>query len=469
MPGMFLKKISRYKTEIEMFLLFFLAYSYFITGFHSANEGSALALTQSIVNEQSLAIDSYKDLASVDISSYNGHYYSDKDIGRALFGIPVYLADKVLGFGSQSQVYFSMELMTAFFSAAGVVLLYRLALFLKSSAGLSLLLSLVYGFGTIIFAYSKTFFAHPYSAFFNLLALFALLLALEKDKKDKSKSKKYLILSGMSAGSSLLMEYTNVFVLGLIFLYGLYRLRSAKIIYFIIPLAVLSSLVPLYNYSIFGNPLTTTYNHQLSYGNIESIYLRPDYLKEGMSGLLVSSWRGLFYYSPILLLSIPGFFIWIKKGKDRLLPILLGLSFIAVFLFYSATPAWRGGNSYGPRYLVAVMPFFVLPMAKTFEAFFAFKKKGVLSVLFVIAFAALFAYSVIFSAMGSFTGPSPAESFTNPFWQQNLPTFMSGFLDSYLYGQGKSSIYLLAFAEFILLWLLLRDFLPHKIKSRIKT
>jgi hypothetical protein len=174
-------------------------------------------------------------------------------------------------------------------------------------------------------------------------------------------------------------------------------------------------------------------------------------LKEGLYGLLFSTWRGLFYYSPILLFSLPGFFYWFKDRNDRTLPAALLLSFIAILLFYSATPAWRGGNSYGPRYLVSVMPFIVLPMWKTIEVYG--KKR-----IFWIIFCVLFAYSAVLVSAGSFAGPSPAESFTDPFWQQIFPQLMSGSLDSYLYQQNKLTLYFMVIIEFFLLWQLLKDF-----------
>jgi hypothetical protein len=212
----------------------------------------------------------------------------------------------------------------------------------------------------------------------------------------------------------------------------------------------------LYNYLIFGTPFILTYSFHYSYGNIlETIYFRSDYLREGLNGLLFSTWRGLFYYSPILLLSFVGFFYWFRKEKDKMLPLVLLFSFIAVLLFYAATPAWRGGNSYGPRYLLAVMPFIVLPMWKTIETY---EKNRI----FWIIFSTLFAYSAVLVSTGSFIGPCPAESFTDPFWQQSFPLLKSGFLDSYLYGQSKSTAFILIIVEVVLLWLVLKDFFQIK-------
>jgi len=446
----------KFGIEAKMFLVLFLAYAYFITGFHSANEGSALALTRSMVDYGTLSIDNYRDLASVDVSFYKNHYYSDKAPGRGFLAIPLYVTGKFLGFDKEPYVFFSMELMTAFFSALSVVLFYRFALYMKISKGKSFLLAITYGFATILWTFSKTFFAHPYSAFFNLLALFTLLRAMRESKGKR----KYLIYSGISLGVALLLEYTNVAVAILFFSYYFYKLGIKNIQFIVIPFLTVSSLLLLYNYLIFGNPLNIPYNYQYSYGNIlETSYFRTDYLKEGLSGLLFSTWRGLFYYSPVLLLSMVGFLYWFKQRqeKDKALPLVLMLSFAAILIFYAATPAWRGGNSFGPRYLLAVMPFLVLPMWKTFEIFGKNK-------FFWIIFGVLLGYSVIFSAIGSFIGPAPPENLTDPFWQQYWPAFMTGFLDSYTYQQNKSTVVLLIISEVSLLLMLLKDFFPGKTK-----
>ena len=147
------------------------------------------------------------------------------------------------------------------------------------------------------------------------------------------------------------------------------------------------------------------------------------------------------------------------EKKNRLLPIVLVLASASVLIFYAASPAWRGGNSYGPRYLIAVMPFIVLPMMKMIEKF---KSR----VVFWMIFAVLFAYSAVFAALGSFVGPAPAENFTNPFWQSLLPTFRTGYLDSYMFSVIKPSLALMIVAEFCILILLSKEIeLARKVKS----
>lgn len=447
------------KVEIYIFLLAFIVYGYFITGFHSANESSALALIKAIVEDHSLAINNFKDLASVDVSLYNGNYYSDKPPGRAIFGIPVYILDKFFGFTSEQQVYFSMEIITVMISALSVVLIYRFAIFLKIHKNTALILAIIYGFATISWAFSRTFFAHPYSAFFNLLALYTLLLALKKNER------KYLIYSGISMGISFLMEYTNFFVIIVFGAYYLYRNRLKNIPnIFILGISFLAvvSILLVYDYSIFGNPLITTESYQLSYGNIVQTQLfKTSELRNGLNGLLFSNTGGLFYFSPILLLSVFGLFQWIredinnKKIEYRYLSLILLLSFVSVLLFYAAKEGWRGGNSFGPRYLLPVIPFLLIPLGKAVQ-------QNSKNKLFWIVFSIFFVYSIFVALLGGVNDPTPAEIFQDPIYDHNLPILLNGQLDSYLYGQNRSTLTVLVLVVFVLLYLLLKDFIKKR-------
>ena len=461
----FLQKISKYDVEIKIFLLCFIAFSYFITGFHSANEGSAFALIKSMVEEGKLSINTFKDYASVDISKYNGNYYSDKPPGRSFMGIPVYILDKLFGFTSDFQVYMSLELLTSLFSALGVVVFYKFTIFLNIDKKHALILSFVYGFATILFTFSKTFFAHPYSAFFNLLALYTLLLALESNQR------KYLIYSGVAMGISFLMEYTNILVIAVFGIYYLYRNRLKNIpnIFMLgISFLAIASILLVYDYLIFGNPFTTTESYQLSYGNILQTQLfKTAELKNGLYGLLFSETSGLFYFSPVLLLSIPGLLYWIRndfyntKTKNRFLGLVLFLSFAAILIFYAAKEGWRGGNSYGPRYLLVVIPFLVIPIAEFFRRYGKYN-------LFWLVFAALLIYSIFVSALGALVDPTPAELFTAPVYQHNLSILLSNnfdHFDSYLNSQGSVTLLFMIFVWIIIFLSLLKNFI-HSFDSK---
>jgi hypothetical protein len=70
----------------------------------------------------------------------------------------------------------------------------------------------------------------------------------------------------------------------------------------------------------------------------------------------VSPARGLFVYSPVLLLSVVGAVMAVRQRATR----SIGLAFAAVvvgqWVVVSLFPHWWGGWSYGPRFMSDVLP-----------------------------------------------------------------------------------------------------------------
>src|SRR5215218_4158346 len=110
---------------ILLFLVLF-CYSYFMQD-GGWNQNSRMALIMSVVHHHQLNIDPYEE-STGDKALYNGHYYSDKAIGTAVFGVPVYaVLSKLPGFESEE---YSLYLVTLFVvslpSAVLSLLLYQL-------------------------------------------------------------------------------------------------------------------------------------------------------------------------------------------------------------------------------------------------------------------------------------------------------------------------------------------------------
>jgi hypothetical protein len=109
-----------------------------------------------------------------------------------------------------------------------------------------------------------------------------------------------------------------------------------------------------------------------------------------MLRLLIYPYRGLFFYHPILLLSLPGLFFMFKRFKTETLLIILILLLSSTLI--SMRRNWWGGYCFGERYLMPTIPFLFLPLATIFE-----KMKKV--------FLILLSVSILFN----FLGLQPAE------------------------------------------------------------
>lgn len=82
----------------------------------------------------------------------------------------------------------------------------------------------------------------------------------------------------------------------------------------------------------------------------------------GLAGLLISPARGLFVFTPFLVFVPVGLMQRLRAPSSRGLAIALSLAVIVQFLLYSQAD-WRGGVSWGPRWLTDLLPILVWLLA----------------------------------------------------------------------------------------------------------
>ena len=121
----------------------------------------------------------------------------------------------------------------------------------------------------------------------------------------------------------------------------------------------------------------------------------------GLGGLLTSWGKGVLWYNPILLLTVPVIPWFIRRHGWR------SAFFIAIpivyVLLYSRKQGWYGGNAWGPRYLVPTLPFLVVLGAPLIEHMFSCSRRRLLKVVLALTVA----ISVVPQLMGvskDFTG-----------------------------------------------------------------
>jgi hypothetical protein len=78
--------------------------------------------------------------------------------------------------------------------------------------------------------------------------------------------------------------------------------------------------------------------------------------------LLWGGYRGLLFYAPVVAASLPG---WVVLGMRRFwgMALVTALIVATVFLVNLSYPKWEGGWCTGPRLLVPLLPFAMLPVA----------------------------------------------------------------------------------------------------------
>jgi len=120
---------------------------------------------------------------------------------------------------------------------------------------------------------------------------------------------------------------------------------------FAAPAAVIGMLVLGYNLAVFGHVFGG-----YSLLKVDSRFFSFP-LGSGVAGLLVSPGKGLFVFSPFLLLllarpAVPG------PPMERTLDACLAFGAAALILLHAKTD-WRGGSGYGPRYIADLMPILI--------------------------------------------------------------------------------------------------------------
>ena len=353
-----------------LFAIYLLSYR---GGFHSVDEVSTFAVTESLVKFGALNTDQIAWTQWVTTQAEaqgffgrDGHVYSKKGLAISLAQAPLYWLALILpGLGMLQTV----SLLNALLTAGTAVLIYAILHALGFSPRTSLLTALFYGLGTIAWVYAKYLFSGTLAGFLLTLTTYWLLTHRPQYSPWR------LALPGFSAGLTVLARANNLLLLALFGLYLLYRLITTRspsqalnlrrlilqLLPFILGAAAAGGILLWYNGQRSGNPLQTGYDLTIFSPNILL----------GLYKLLFSPLRGLFIYSPLLLLAIPG---WLKLRKTQtgLAWLCLGLVGMTVLLF----SAWSSGEglSWGSRFLVPVIPFLVLPLAPLIEAFPAYPR-----------------------------------------------------------------------------------------------
>ena len=206
---------------------------------------------------------------------------------------------------------------------------------------------------------------------------------------------------------------------------------------FFLPVIFWLLILVTYHYIAFGDPFVTTYAYAVHTRNtFDWSNTRPIY--DGLFLYLFNLRRGLFVYSPILLLSISGFYIMLKEEKDRKEAFLLLSSFLIILFFFSAL-AYRNGWVFGSRRLDPILPLICIPIGRILEnpkdIFFGklqnnsfFEKSG--ASIFKVIFVSLFFISFIINGIGAITDVHPTAK---TLYDHNLELLISGKLSGLIW------------------------------------
>lgn len=268
-------------------------------------------------------------------------------------------------------------LFTAIISFFGIYAFYKLLLFYHQEEKKALLYLFIFTCATQYWHYTKTFWTEPYLV--NLLIISWYLVVAKKTVWTS-------LLSGFLLGVGFLMKYPFLLIIFAVYFFFLSQKRFKEGLFFSIPLmfCVISTL--LLNYYLTGN--------FFEFNQAEAVqFVFP---LNGLIQWVINPVFGLFTFSPILFFSFFGIKNFWQKYSIQTL-YLLG-AIVPYFLFWAAyIVSQTGGGGYSARYLVPLIPFFVILCSfsdaeKSPNIFIRWTFYTLIAFSFMINFLAAFAY-----------------------------------------------------------------------------
>lgn len=246
----------------------------------------------------------------------------------------------------------------------GTIMLYRLLIrYLGISKKAACTTCVLITYGTNLFHYASydACFSHVYS--YTLFILFLNYLCWYEEREAENKNKiRHTCMFGLLAGLIFMVRNTNILFVLTYVLYGVRDWKSLKertIVILkprrVIPI-VLTGFIAIMPQLLYWHAITGHW-FVYSYGDNEPFYwLSPETLN-----FLFSVRKGLFFWHPILLLSVIGMVCAYKKRKN--LYVGLVVFFIAIIYVSSAWWSWYYGGSFGSRVAVDFMCVFAVFIA----------------------------------------------------------------------------------------------------------
>ena len=255
----------------------------------------------------------------------------------------------------------------ALVTALGVVLVFRILRRLSYGERVAVVGALIYAVGTMAWPYAKFDFSEP---LVTTLLLAAVWLSLVYGTTGRLR---YALLAGLAAFAAALTKYVSVIAMPILLAGLVLGARSGRTwgetlrrsirpaLLFsapflgVLPPALIAAAV-LFDFHLL-------YVRELI-GGLQRGWLELPF-GLGLGGLITSWGKGVLWYNPILLITLPVLPWFVRRHGWRSL-VFIALP-VAYALLYSRKQVWYGGNAWGPRYLVPTLPLLVIVGAPLFE------------------------------------------------------------------------------------------------------
>ncbi|MBI5168815.1 MAG: hypothetical protein HZA61_04940 [Candidatus Eisenbacteria bacterium] len=307
----------------------------------------------------------------------DGRSYSKNTAGQAVLALPLVAvgeaAAKAAGFREARAVLasrFVASFLNAFVTAVLLGAFYAFARRLGVRTREALAATALLGFTTPLWVYAKSFMAEPLEALGLLLTLGNAALAGAggpQKLRDENRRTWFAALGAFLAVSA----KASMLPLVLLSLGALGFKRWQR---WIVPLLGVAAAIGghlVYNFARFQDPLQSGYGAQQS----AAAFSTP--LLVGLYGLLLSSGKGLLWFAPAAWLAFAGFAEMTRSRQHsneprhgwpaRRAAAAAIVTWAVALVQFGTFQHWGGDGSWGPRYLVPLLPSAFLAVAFALE------------------------------------------------------------------------------------------------------
>ncbi len=367
-----------------LFLTLLALYLFTLGGHLYSGDGfSSYATAWSLVEGRGGALENYFVDPRFGIYGRDEHFFSKYGAGQVAVEIPVVLLVKGLALISPAMNAdqigrLLVSLLNGLIVAYSAVLLCRITRGFGYGVRAGLGVALLYGVGTMAWAYAHLDFSEP------LIALLYLLMArsLFDWPNNPEDSRKLLKVGGWLFLAVTVKVAAGIAALPILLYIIYYSFQEnsafakrkfdfgkifARLFWFGLPLAGALLFTLGYNYYRFGSISETGYSAIKDQFALGSIY-------GGIYGFLFSPGKSVFLYSPGLLFALFG----LPQFREKVaFPAFFGIALALTYLlFYSLFWNWEGDWTWGPRYLLPIFPFVAMWAAPLLQNFGKFARHG---------------------------------------------------------------------------------------------
>ncbi len=295
----------------------------------------------SLVQEGNFTLDEYPEIEDPFARTVSQHRASIYPVFSAVLAAPVFFVARFFFVLDENGTALLGKLAASLFSALAAGALF-LAVGRRRPQSDATWTAVFFALGTSVWSTSQGLWQHPAAVLFLAVAL---LLLLQAEAEVAWAGRAGLPLACVVAARHADLVLVAVVALGVF-------IRWPRAI----PRFLLWSMPPVlfvlgYNWLVFGSPVRHGFSGSL--GRFSAPW------GAGHLGLLLSPAKGLFIFTPLVVVGIVGLVRAYRRG-ERWLASILAAAVAVHWLFMGRWSEWHGGESWGPRLVTDALPLLFL-------------------------------------------------------------------------------------------------------------